>query len=352
MDRIDSSFKTESNIITRRSALRRLTAVSGVLCLSPLATNFASVSDADATPTYHNPILPGVAADPEFLGSHKTGRAYLYPTTSGGFRAYSSDDLVHWRDEGFVLEAKNIHWETQKFWAPSIIERHYGGDDYRYFFYYCANEKLGVAVGTDPTGPFEDKGEIVGHDLRPKGRRGVEIDPFVFADPISGKFYLYWGNSYLCVCELNDDMISLKLDTKRDITPENFFEGTYVFYRDGRYFLTWSKNDTRDPNYQVWVATSDSPYGPFRSPEKDAIILSKRPEKNIVGTGHHSFLFLPNGHNYIAYHRIIQPQKRGGWGREVCLERFDFLPNGDLPIIEPTHEGVGEPEDLASLLKS
>ncbi len=298
----------------------------------------------------HNPILPGINADPEVMFSHKTGRVYLYPTSgNSGFVAYSSADLVDWRFEGVVLNSKDIRWENKNFWAPSIIEKQTENGEYKYYFYYCANEKIGVAVAEDPTGPFVDHGEIVGHDLRPKGRWGIEIDPFVFYDPNSGKNYLYWGNSYLCVCELNDDMTSLKLESKRDITPKNFFEGTYVFWRNGKYYLTWSKNDTRDPNYQVWVATAESPLGPFVSPEKDAIILSKRPEKGILGPGHHSFLFLPNGENYVFYHRIIQQQAPGNWGREVCLDRFEFNDDGSIAIIEPTREGVAKPVDVAAL---
>ncbi len=299
----------------------------------------------------YNPIIPGANADPEVLFSRKTGRVYVYPTSGrGGFCAWSSDNLVDWRDEGLVLAAKDIHWEHSKFWAPSIIEKKIGENEYRYYFYYCGNEKLGVAVGDDPAGPFTDVGEIVGHDLHPAGRPGVEIDPFAFLDPVSGKYYFYWGNSYLCVAELADDMTSLKRETIRDITPDNFFEGTYVFYRDGKYYLTWSKNDTRDPNYQVWIASSDSPTGPFVSPEKDPIILSKRPRKGILGPGHHSFLFLPNGENYIFYHRIIQPQPAGGWGRETCLDRVTFRPDGFIDVIEPTRRGVSEPVDLKSMV--
>ncbi len=339
---------------TRRDALKSVAALSLATAFSTFVPNFSLRADEnDAEPKFHNPILPGANADPEVLLSRKTGRAYVYPTSGrGGFAVYSSDNLVDWRYDGLALAAKDIKWEKRNFWAPSIMEKKLDDGSYRYYFYYCANEKIGVAVGEDPTGPFVDCGELVGHDLHPQGRPGVEIDPYAFCDPVSGKHYLYWGNSYLCVAELNDDLVSLKKETIRDITPPNFFEGTYVFYRNDRYYLTWSKNDTRDPNYQVWVATSDSPLGPFKSPEKDPIILSKRPEKKIFGPGHHSFLFLPNGENYVFYHRIIQPQAPGGWGRETCLDKFDFAPDGSIPPIEPTLEGVGTPVDLKSLVEA
>lgn len=345
-----------ANSMNRRCVLKSLlcAGASSALLASSASSGFASKAEGEESidKKFHNPILPGANADPEVLLSKKTGRAYVYPTSSNrGFVVYSSDNLVDWRREGLALAAKDIHWESQKFWAPSIIEKQTDDGEFRYYFYYCANEKIGVASGDDPIGPFIDCGEIVGHDLHPKGRPGVEIDPFVFCDPQTGKNYLYWGNSYLCVAELDESMTKLKRDTIKDITPLNFFEGTYVFFRNDRYYLTWSKNDTRDPNYQVWVATSDSPFGPFVSPDENPVILSKRPEKGILGPGHHSFLFLPNGDNYIFYHRIIQPQAPGGWGRETCLDRFTFAPDGSIPPIEPTLEGVSTPVDLAKMVK-
>lgn len=342
----------------RRDFLKGLAVASAGVVLSKRAGNtqnsFAQddLKRIERSKTLNNPIFSGVNADPEVLLSRKTGRAYIYPTSNGrSFCTYSSDNLVDWKYEGIVLDSKDVLWEKKKYWAPSIIEVETEKDKYRYYFYYCANEQIGVAIGDDPAGPFVDHGRIVGHDLRPKNRGGVEIDPFVYHDPNTGKYYLYWGNSYLCVCELNDDMVSLKLDTLRDITPKNFFEGTYVFYRNNRYYLTWSKNPTTDPDYQVWVATSDSPLGPFVSPKENYIILSQRPDKNILGPGHHSFLFLPNGENYVFYHRFIVPQPKSGWGREVCMDRFDFAKDGAIIPIEPTCEGVVTPIDLKSLIK-
>ncbi len=351
---MNRSIPTHLYMPTRRDFLKVALGVSTVA--------FAGVSNSNATfsaeNNFHNPIFPAIAADPEVLFSQKTGRVYIYPTGNlpgskePGFTVWSTDNLVDWKCDGYVLRKSDIHWENSNFWAPSILERKEDDGVYRYYFYYCANEKIGVAIGKDPAGSFIDVGEIVGHDLRPQGRGGVEIDPFVFVDPVSAKTYLYWGNSYLCVAELDDSLTALKKETIRDITPENFFEGTYVFYRNGRYYLTWSKNPTWDPNYEVWCATSDSPLGPFTCQEKAPVILSKRPEKNILGPGHHSFLFLPNGENYIFYHRLVVPHKGQGFARQVCLDRFDFAPDGSIPPIEPTHEGISKPVDLKSFTSS
>ena len=327
--------------------LRRNTLLSLVLTSTLTAFAPALLADDSAKPVERNPIFPGQKADPEVLYSQKTGRVYVYPTSeANGFRVFSTDNLVDWKDEGLVLTDADVSWETRAYWAPSIIEKKIDGK-FKYFFYFCANEKIGVAVGDDPAGPFVDKGSVlIDRSLRPEGRNGVEIDPYVFADPVSGKNYLYWGNSYLCVCELNDDMTSLKLETKRDITPPGFFEGTYVFYRNGKYYLTWSKHDTRSVEYQVRVATADSPLGPFVAPENDEIILYKVPEKEIYGPGHHSFLFLPNGDNYVFYHRLCLPLGKNPWARETCIDRVYFNEDGSIKPIVPTREGISQPVDL------
>ncbi|MBQ1456354.1 MAG: family 43 glycosylhydrolase [Thermoguttaceae bacterium] len=303
--------------------------------ITVLAAFFAAALPLSAK----NPILPGVAADPEILLSENTGKFYIYPTTiKDQFKVFSSDDLVHWQDEGAVLDLKDVSWASSKAWAPSILETKIEGQ-YRYFFYFCAEEKIGVAVGDSPTGPFVDSGRCF-IPTPPEGARGVQIDPDVFTDPKDGKTYLFWGNSYLAVGELADDFISFKPETVRLLDVPGFFEGAHVFERDGIYYLTWSQNPTWSPEYRVLYAMSDSPTGPYRIPENN-IILSKRPEKNILGPGHHSVVKLPGTDRWlIFYHRLVTPRADGTWDREVCIDQMRFNPDGTIAVVEPTHEGV------------
>lgn len=62
-----------------------------------------------------NPIIQGYYADPEVMYSEKTGRYYIYPTCDGipnwgstQFKAFSSSDLVNWKEEGGILDLKNV----------------------------------------------------------------------------------------------------------------------------------------------------------------------------------------------------------------------------------------------------
>src|SRR5690606_16189498 len=214
----------------------------------------------------HNPVLAGYYADPEILYSEKTKRFYIYPTSDGFndwagnyFKVFSSADLVNWKDEGVMLDLPSqVQWANRNAWAPCIIEKKINGK-YKYFYYFTAAQKIGVAVADDPAGPFTDSGRPLIAE-KPAGiKGGQEIDPDVFTDPQTGKSYLYWGNGYLAVAELNEDMISLKPEIKINTPDRTFREGTYVFYRNGTYYFMWSEDDTRSPNYRVRYATSATP---------------------------------------------------------------------------------------------
>ena len=310
--------------------------------LTAVSANETTHSKDSSVPQNANPVLRGInSADPEILYSEKTGKFYIYPTfTLGTFHAFSSDDLVNWKDEGPILSLKDVSWEDRYPWAPCIMEKKIDGR-FRYFFYFCANLKIGVAVSDSPTGPFTDSGKPI-IDFKPEGvPHGVEIDPDVFTDPVSGKTYIYWGNSYLGIAELEDDIVTLKKETVRRLEVPGFFEGAHVFFRQGKYYLTWSENDARSPEYRVRHAISDSPEGPFLIPEKDSLILWKRPEKNIYGTGHHSVVNLPGTDEwFIVYHRHIWPRPKDPWAREVCIDRMTFHSDGRIRVVEPTHEGI------------
>ncbi|WP_243347094.1 family 43 glycosylhydrolase [Parabacteroides sp. FAFU027] len=304
---------------------------------------------ANFTFTQNNPVLTGYFADPEVLYAKKTGKYYIYPTSDGFdgwsgtyFKTFSSSDLKNWKDEGVILDLKkDVSWANRNAWAPCIIEMG-KGKKYRYYYYFTAAQKIGVAVADNPTGPFKDSGKPIVAE-RPAGvRGGQEIDPDVFQDPVSKKCYLYWGNGYMAVAELNKDMVSIKKETIKTIKVDRTFrEGTYVFYRKGTYYFLWSDDDTRSPNYKVRYGMSKSPLGPLDIPANN-IVIAKAPEKGIYGTGHNSVLQIPGKDEwYIVYHRFPYPDgiKMGdpaGFHREVCLDKMEFNEDGTIKQVTPT----------------
>jgi beta-xylosidase len=287
-----------------------------------------------------SPTLPGLNADPDV--HYLNGQYWIYPTTDGfpgwggtRFKAYSSKDLVHWKDHGVILDlGPDVTWADKYAWAPAIAER-----DGKYYFYFCAEQQIGVAVADSPAGPFKD---ALGKPLVAKGQfSGQMIDPAVFTDD-DGQAYLYWGNGRGYVAPLNDDMVSFDASRVRDITPDNFREGSFVIKRNGTYYFMWSEDDTRSENYHVAYATGPSPLGPWT---KRGTILSKRPEYGILGTGHHSVVNVPGTDDwYVVYHRFALngPGRPGGDGmhRETTIDRMEFAADGTIKPVVPTLESI------------
>ena len=304
-----------------------------------------------------NPVLPGFHADPEVLYSQKTQRYYIYSTTDGQpgwggwyFTVFSSADLKDWTYEGVMLDLRSpqVPWANGNAWAPAIEEKLIDGK-YKYFFYYSGNpnddsgKKIGVAVADSPVGPFKDMGKPIITDS-PVGH-GQQIDVDVFTDPVSGKSYLYWGNGYMAGAELNDDMVSIKKETLKVMTPKGgtlkdyaYREAPYVFYRQGLYYFLWSVDDTGSANYHVAYGTSDSPLGPIKV-AKDPVVMIQDPSKEIYGTAHNSVLRKPGTDEwYIVYHRInknyLDKDKGPGVHREVCIDRMEFNADGTIQRVK------------------
>ncbi|MER5584564.1 family 43 glycosylhydrolase [Streptomyces asoensis] len=278
-----------------------------------------------------SPVLPGLNADPNIVRFGDT--FYMYPTTDGfdgwsgtQFKAYSSTDLVHWTDHGVILDlGPDVSWADSRAWAPTIAEK-----NGKYYFYYCADANIGVAVSDSPTGPFKD---ALDKPLLKAGQySGQMIDPAVFTDD-DGRSYLYWGNGHAYVVPLGDDMVSFDASEVTDITPSGYNEGSFVVKRRGTYYFMWSENDTRDENYRVAYATGPSPTGPWT---KRGVVLEKDLSLGIKGPGHHSVVQVPGTDDwYIAYHRFAIP---GGDGthRETTVDRMEFDADGLIKKVVPT----------------
>ena len=324
---------------------------------------------------HNQPVIPGFHADPEIMYSNKTKKYYIYSTTDGtpgwggyDFSVFSSEDLVNWTDEGKMLDVKSdqVKWANGNAWAPCIIERKQKDGSYKYYFYYSAHDtrrgfnrkSIGCAISDSPTGPFVDCGQPVVDQLPAGQNHGQQIDVDVFQDPKSKKFYLYWGNGYMAGAELNDDMISIKKETEKLMTPKGgslqtwaYREAPYVIYRKGTYYFMWSVDDTGSPNYHVCYGTSKSPLGDIVIDENNYRVIEQVPEDKIYGTAHNSVLQIPGKDEwYICYHRINKNyvNRKFGGGvpgthREVCIDKMTFDKKGNIIPVKPTLNG---PEPL------
>ncbi|HTD93365.1 MAG TPA: glycoside hydrolase family 43 protein [Chitinophagaceae bacterium] len=292
-----------------------------------------------------NPVFPGWYADPE--GAIFQKQYWIYPTYSAPYGkqvfldAFSSDDLVTWTKHEHILDTSSVKWATRAMWAPAIVEK-----QGKYFLFFGANDiqsdketgGIGVAVSDKPKGPFKD---YLGKPLVDKFHNGAQpIDQFVFHDS-TGKYYLIYGGWRHCnIARLNDEFTGfLPFDsstTFKEITPDGYVEGPFMFMRNGKYYFMWSEGGWTGPDYSVAYAIADSPFGPFKRIGK---ILQQDP-KIATGAGHHSVIHAPGQDEwYIVYHRRPLSETDGN-SRVTCIDRMYFDEKGLIKPVRITREGV------------
>lgn len=251
-------------------------------------------------------------ADPTIF-YHK-GTYYLYGTggdkyTNQGFVVYTSADLKTWEGPrgaagGYALRKGDAFGESG-FWAPQVFE-------YKNKFYmaYTANEHIAIAVSSSPLGPFRQQ------DKKPLINQKRNIDPFIFIDD-DGKKYLYHvivadGGNRIYTAELEDDFSGIKENTVKkcieadrewentDHAKWSVTEGPTVLKHKQYYYLIYSANDFRNPDYAVSYAMSKNPLGPWEKTDQEPLISRKTIGHN--GTGHGDLFTGRSGNMYYVFH--------------------------------------------------
>lgn len=293
----------------------------------------------------NNPIFKGWYADPEGIIFNKT--YWVYPTFSAPYNdqvfldAFSSPDLTHWTKHSRIIDTSAVKWAKRAMWAPSIIK-----NKNKYFLFFGANDiqndkeigGIGIAVASKPEGPYKD---YLGKPLVDKFHNGAQpIDQFVFRDKDGQHYLIYGGWRHCNIAKLKSDFtgfIPFKDKTVfKEITPENYVEGPFMFIRNNKYYFMWSEGGWTGPDYSVAYAIADSPMGPFKRIGK---ILAQNP-KIATGAGHHSVINVPNSDKYyIIYHRRPLTETDAN-SRETCIEEMHFDENGYIKPVVITNEGV------------
>ncbi len=292
-----------------------------------------------------NPVFPGWYADPE--ARIFKGQYWVYPTFSAPYEkqtfidVFSSPDLVNWTKHPRALDKANVKWARSAIWAPSAIEK-----NGKYYLFFGANDiqnnsqagGIGVAVSDNPGGPFID---LLGKPLIDKFYNGAQpIDQYVFQD-VDGQHYLFYGGHGNCnVVKLNDDFTGIVPHDDgtlyKEVTPQNYVEGSFMFRRDGKYYFMWSEGYWGGSNYSVAYAIADKPTGPF---QRLGTIL-QQDLRVAKGAGHHSVIQVPGEDIwYIVYHRrpLNQTDRNA---REVSIDRLNFDAQGFIRPVVMTNTGV------------
>lgn len=275
-------------------------------------------------------------ADPTIF-YHK-GTYYLYGTVEGnanqGFLVYTSADMKNWKvnraaDSGYALRKGNAYG-TANFWAPQVFF-------YKNKFYmaYVANENIAIAESKSPLGPFTQKIK------QPLAAAVKQIDPFIFIDG-NGKKYLYHvrlsnGNK-LYVAEMSDAFSAIKPETLHECitatepwentahTSWPVTEGPSVLKHKNLYYLFYTANDFRNPDYAVGYAVSNHPNGPWKKYAANPVISKDNIGES--GTGHGDFIKDNHKNIFYVFHThnsdsVVAPRKTAiikvSFSKDTCF---------------------------------
>lgn len=302
-----------------------------------------------ATPDYStseagNPFVDGWYADPDT--EIYDGLYWVYPTASYAYEeqtyldAFSSPDLINWTKHPNILTIANVTWATKAVWAPAPISR-----NGKYYIYFGANDiqedeaaegkvgGIGVGIADKPEGPYVD---AIGKPLIGDYHNGAQpIDQDVFIDDVDGQAYIYYGgHSHANVAKLNEDMISIGTFDDgtqfKEITPENYVEGSQMMKRNGIYYFMWSEGGWTGPDYSVSYAMSDSPLGPFNRLAK----ILQQDSEVARSSGHNGVIHVPDTDiYYIVYHRRPLSETDGNH-RVLAYDRMYFNEDGTIEPIK------------------
>lgn len=315
------------------------------------------------------------------------------------WQCYTSTDLLNWEYKGVIMSAdkKSITWTSSgtDAWAGQITN-HYDSELGKkfYYFYNCTwdatsggKQSIGAAVADTPLGwssaeakaayceaknipnnqpellHFVDIGQplVKGTFTTEESSGWNDIDPTVWVEKIGTQEhrYLSWGNGKAFVCELNDDMISIKdvnedgnitfgIQKKgastatadvleKDTTNLGIFtEAPWIYRRKdadgnptGPYYYFYAY-DWREQ--MAYATIDDLMDGTF---EEHKILMPPTATSNT----NHMAVFDFKGKTYFVYHN---GSVRGGSGfrRTACITELHFNEDGSIQPIPETAIGI------------
>jgi beta-xylosidase len=240
-----------------------------------------------------------------------------------------SRDLVHWTfaadpgKPGQRLDAlpKLGSWAKPGFtWAPEVlpVENHY-------LLFYTASDRrknaqcIGVAVASDPLGPFIDNSS---EPIVCQTELGGSIDPDAFRDS-NGNLYLYFKNdgnrvharTALWGQALAQDGLSVTAHPVELLKDDQAWEervveaptmvrspaGYELFFSGG--FFGWNPEEGGLSPYAIGYASCAGPLGPCTPARENPILHSfnDRVSGCLSGPGHQS-IFEARGHAFMSFH--------------------------------------------------
>lgn len=325
------------------------------------AATLAVLGCAGASAQDEQPFVPVYRAnfpDP-FIVAHE-GRYLAYATNAerdqANVQMAVSEDLLNWAPLKLDDRLHDAMPELPKWaergwtWAPEVLKQ---GDSFLLFF--TARESAsgrqctGVAVSTDPLGPFTSDAEeplVCQRDL------GGTIDASPFRDA-EGQLYLYYKADANAVGKPTDIFVQpmtanglgltgepVAILTNDQPWEEHVIESPTMVRQGDNYVLFYSANHfgwephQRLSPYAMGYANCEGPMGPCQDAPENPILYSYSDRKAgcLSGPGHQA-VFEAEGRQFIMFHAHIP---RGGCqnakkGRQMYIAPLGW--NGDKPVI-------------------
>jgi hypothetical protein len=323
---------------------------------------------------FANPVYTQPFADPTVLDVGGGHTQYYAFGTGEKFPIVRSTDLVHWTDAGTAFTRRPL-WTAQTGewnpWAPNVTETERAcpaepvGPCY-VMFYVSVNRTvepdtncIGVAVSTEPDGPFGDLGILTDESgstdmsSRPIGcgddNGYSNIDPAPFVDE-DGSAYLFLSTGHLCttpgpgaVCPFDRrlSVIPLSEDLLTATGPrqpllgwgeaweQQIVENPWPRRRGNSYELFFSGGNYRR-TYGMGYATAGSPTGPYSKAPVNPIL---KDSAEVLSAGGGSLVTGPRGSEWVAYHG-----RSGDYAlpRLLRIDRLLSPPDGPVTVVGPT----------------
>lgn len=308
------------------------------------------------SPQTGNPVIPAYLADASIVYDELTKTFYAYGTNDGAgggnvfpTQMWYSKDCKNWINRPLSLPKSWTDYAgAVALWAPSML---YNPSTKKYYLMYGIDCKTFVAMSDTPLGPWKDANAIAPGKMLYKGYDGqffLDDDQTMYivtdngffkimklAFDAEGKISIDNNDTRFTESDSNEFIGTYKYKSVKGI--RNMFEASFLYKRNGLYYLMWSFEGSE--NYNVRYAVSKEITGPYQelNHSMENPILVRDNQKQILGPGHHS-MFDYKGRTFIAYHRQHYPFVDSK--RQTCIDEVFFASDGSILPITPTHKGV------------
>lgn len=189
-----------------------------------------------------------------------------------GFKAYSSPDLVHWTDRGYLFDATAAAWQkrcdgnTYGCYRPHVLYNAKAQEYVLWVNVYDNRTGFRVFTSKNPAGPFTEAAEpalAVNNNAPVAGLNNGDHDTFLDEDGTAYLAYTDWRTGGRIVIEKLDATFRTGTGGHVEGVTPGSTEAPSLFRRGSLYYLTYS-----DPNCGYCATgtsyrTAPAPLGPW-----------------------------------------------------------------------------------------